>query len=261
MDRTVDHLMIRVENLTESLDWYKNNFEYVEVRDRVEAETYTNVFLAPKNRHPEGAYLELTYNHDGRTYKVGNGWDHFAVRVDDVAESYQKLVDQGVEGVVPPRESNRGKSAHVKDCDGHKIQLMESEIGPDWELDHIAWNVTNLDEGIEWFVDKFDYEQKRLTERPKDNSSVVAPKGGQKGTISIELISPQDNQGIAIGDAWGHIAIRADKLQKRWHELIVRGVEEYRSPESCNNRFAVTKYKDGHEVFITKEHLLEDVKS
>ncbi|MFB6218186.1 MAG: VOC family protein, partial [Halobacteriaceae archaeon] len=61
----LDHTMIRVEDLEESLDWYRTHLDYEE-KGRWEADTFTNVFLGPEDVHDAGALLELTYNHDGR---------------------------------------------------------------------------------------------------------------------------------------------------------------------------------------------------
>ena len=46
MDATLDHTMMRVEDLEESLDWYRTHLDYEE-QGRWEAETFTNVFLGP----------------------------------------------------------------------------------------------------------------------------------------------------------------------------------------------------------------------
>jgi len=67
MDGTFDHVMIRVEDLEESLDWYQTHLNYEE-KGRWEADTFTNVYLGPEEMHEDGATLELTYNHGDNTY-------------------------------------------------------------------------------------------------------------------------------------------------------------------------------------------------
>jgi len=47
MDGTFDHVMIRVEDLEESLDWYQTHLNYEE-KGRWEADTFTNVYLGPE---------------------------------------------------------------------------------------------------------------------------------------------------------------------------------------------------------------------
>lgn len=38
--------------------------------------------------------LELTYNHDGRTYDLGSGYGHIAVGVDDLDGTLERLEEQ-----------------------------------------------------------------------------------------------------------------------------------------------------------------------
>jgi lactoylglutathione lyase len=48
--------------------------------------------------------LELTFNHDGRTYDLGDAYGHIAVGVDDLAQTLDDLKGQGIE---PEREPYR----------------------------------------------------------------------------------------------------------------------------------------------------------
>ena len=125
MSETLDHTMMRVTDLDEALDWYQTHFEYEET-GRWEADTFTNVFLAPEDVHDEGAVLELTYNHDGRSYELGDAWGHIAVRVEDVDDAYEELMDAGVEDYRDP-ESCDNRYAFTKDTDGHEIEVVERE--------------------------------------------------------------------------------------------------------------------------------------
>src|SRR5215475_6148603 len=58
----------------------------------------TNYFFSVGDQE---SVLELTYNHDGRTYDVGSGYGHIAVGVDDLDQALARLKDQGIE---PERE-------------------------------------------------------------------------------------------------------------------------------------------------------------
>jgi lactoylglutathione lyase len=53
-----------------------------------------------------------------------------------------------------------------------------------------------------------------------------------------------------MGDAWGHLAVRASDLEDYWDQLMTREAEDYRDPESCDYNYAFTKDPDGHEVEI-----------
>jgi len=45
-----------------------------------------------------------------------------------------------------------------------------------------------------------------------------------------------------------HIAVRVpeDALQESYDQLMEEGVDDYRDPESCGNRYAFVKDPDGH---------------
>ena len=122
MSAIVDHTMIRVEDLEESVEWYTTHLDYEE-KSRSVHDTFTLVFLGPDGVHEDGALLELTYNHDDRTYEMGDAWGHIAVRGEDVHDAYYELMDEGVEDYRRP-EDNPGY-AFVKDPDGHEIEIVE----------------------------------------------------------------------------------------------------------------------------------------
>jgi lactoylglutathione lyase len=48
--------------------------------------------------------LELTFNHDGRTYDLGDAYGHIAIAVDDLEQTLGALKGQGIE---PEREPYR----------------------------------------------------------------------------------------------------------------------------------------------------------
>src|SRR6201994_1175019 len=52
--------------------------------------------------------LELTYNHDGRTYELGTGYGHIAVGVGDLDGTLAQLKEQGIEPERPPYQGSDG---------------------------------------------------------------------------------------------------------------------------------------------------------
>jgi lactoylglutathione lyase len=64
--------------------------------------------------------LELTYNHDGRTYELGTAYGHIAIGVDDLAATLARLAEQGIEPERPPYQVREGGSwlTFVQDPDG-----------------------------------------------------------------------------------------------------------------------------------------------
>jgi lactoylglutathione lyase len=71
--------------------------------------------------------LELTFNHDGRTYDLGTGYGHIAVGVDDLDGTLERLAGQGIEPEKPPYSVREGGSrlCFVRDPDGYRIELIE----------------------------------------------------------------------------------------------------------------------------------------
>jgi lactoylglutathione lyase len=71
--------------------------------------------------------LELTYNHDGRSYELGTGYGHIALGVDDLADTLAKLGEQGIEAEKEPYRVREGGSllCFVQDPDGYRLELIE----------------------------------------------------------------------------------------------------------------------------------------
>ena len=71
--------------------------------------------------------LELTYNHDGRTYDLGSGYGHIALAVDDLDDSLAQLKEQGIEPEREPYRVREGGSriCFVRDPDGYRIELID----------------------------------------------------------------------------------------------------------------------------------------
>ena len=84
----------------------------------------TNYFFGVPGQEEE---LELTLNHDGRTYELGTGYGHVALAVDDLAATLERLSGQGIEPEREPYRVREGGSllCFVRDPDGYRIELIE----------------------------------------------------------------------------------------------------------------------------------------
>jgi lactoylglutathione lyase len=71
--------------------------------------------------------LELTFNHDGRTYDIGTGYGHIAVAVDDLEVALAELAEQGIEAEREPYRVSEGGSliCFVRDPDDYRIELID----------------------------------------------------------------------------------------------------------------------------------------
>jgi lactoylglutathione lyase len=85
----------------------------------------TNYFFGVPGQAEE---LELTFNHDGRTYDNGTGYGHIAIGVDDLTATLERLATQGIEPEREPYRVREGGSllCFVRDPDDYRIELIES---------------------------------------------------------------------------------------------------------------------------------------
>ena len=248
MSATLDHTMIRVEDLNEALDWYCDNLGWVE-HDRWTADTFTNVYLGPPDSRDEAAMLELTYNHGDHTYDFGDAWGHIALRVRDVDTAYKKLMQNGVEDYRDP-ESCGGAYAFVKDPDGHEVELIERDYGARWSLDHTMIRVEDVFQSIGWYTRVLDYVVVERREYDTFALYFMKPADASMEAMSIELTYNYDGRSYDSGDAWGHVCIRSEDLHTDWNKFVERGAADHRDPASCDELFAFTKDPDAHEIEI-----------
>jgi lactoylglutathione lyase len=85
----------------------------------------TNYFLGFAGQEEE---LELTFNHDGRTYDLGTGYGHIAIGVDDLDATLARLAEQGIEPERPPYTVREGgnRLCFVRDPDEYRVELIET---------------------------------------------------------------------------------------------------------------------------------------
>ena len=71
--------------------------------------------------------LELTFNHDGRTYELGTAYGHVALGVDDLDATLARPKDQGIEPEREPYRVREGGSrlCFVRDPDSYRVELIE----------------------------------------------------------------------------------------------------------------------------------------
>jgi lactoylglutathione lyase len=121
------HTMVRITDPEKSRAFYEAlGFRFERDMDIVrngELEA-TNYFYGIGDHE---SVLELTFNHDGRTYDLGTGYGHIAVSVDDLAASLADLKEQGIEAEREPYRVRDGGSliCFVQDPDGYRIELID----------------------------------------------------------------------------------------------------------------------------------------
>jgi lactoylglutathione lyase len=121
------HTMVRITDPEKSRAFYEAlGFEFSRDMDIVrngEVEA-TNYFFSMGDNE---SVLELTFNHDGRTYELGDAYGHIAIAADDLDESLSRLKEQGIEPEREPYRVREGGSrlCFVRDPDGYRIELID----------------------------------------------------------------------------------------------------------------------------------------
>ena len=121
------HTMVRITDPARSREFYEAlGFTFGHEMDIVrngEREA-TNYFFSIGDT-PD--VLELTFNHDGRSYDNGTGYGHIAIAVESMTETLARLHEQGIEPERPPYQVTAGGSfiAFVRDPDDYRIELVE----------------------------------------------------------------------------------------------------------------------------------------
>ena len=121
------HTMVRITDPERSRAFYEAlGFRFTRDLDIVrngELEA-TNYFFSLGD---DESVLELTYNHDGRSYEMGTAYGHIALGVDDLDQTLADLKEQGIEPERPPYSVREGGSrlCFVRDPDDYRIELIE----------------------------------------------------------------------------------------------------------------------------------------
>jgi lactoylglutathione lyase len=121
------HTMVRITDPEKSRAFYEAlGFTFSRDMDIVrngELEA-TNYFFSMGD---DENVLELTFNHDGRTYDLGSGYGHIAIGVDDLDDTLAQLSEQGIQPEREPYRVREGGSriCFVQDPDGYRTELID----------------------------------------------------------------------------------------------------------------------------------------
>ena len=122
------HTMVRVSNLGRSLEFYCQVLGLIEVsRKESEAGRFTLVFLASSADSESADFdstpmIELTYNWDTEVYTGGRNFGHLAYSVENIYDTCERLMANGVIINRPPRD---GRMAFVRSPDNISIELLQ----------------------------------------------------------------------------------------------------------------------------------------
>mgnify|MGYP003290144650 CR=1 FL=1 len=119
------HTCVRVRDIDASLSFYQALG--LEERGRLNFDSAYNVYMGLPGDEDR---LELTVN-IGREepYDLGDGYNHFAVTVEDIDAALADLAEIGVEPEKPPyrpgEREDLPRIAFVADPDGYRVELID----------------------------------------------------------------------------------------------------------------------------------------
>ena len=121
------HIMLRVKNLDESIEFYTKHLGMKLLRKNDYPEgKFTLAFLGYKNEGDE-TVLELTYNWDVHQYNLGSAYGHIAIGVNNIYSTCEQMKRDGVNVIRDPGPMKHGCTvlAFIEDPNGYKIELLE----------------------------------------------------------------------------------------------------------------------------------------
>ena len=123
MALTYLHTMIRVKDLEQTMAFFELLGLQETRRYENEQGRFTLVFMAPPGQ--DEAPIELTYNWDGDDGLPSDSrhFGHLAYGVDNIYETCQHLMDNGVTINRPPRD---GRMAFIRTPDNISIELLQN---------------------------------------------------------------------------------------------------------------------------------------
>lgn len=118
------HTMVRVKDLDASMAFYELLGLTESKRYESEAGRFTLVYLTAPGQ--DDVALELTYNWDGDDGLPSDSrhFGHLAYAVDNIYETCQHLMDNGITINRPPRD---GRMAFVRSPDNISIELLHAD--------------------------------------------------------------------------------------------------------------------------------------
>ena len=120
------HTMIRVTDIDATVRFFEMLGLHEVRRINSEQGRFTLVFVAAPG--DEDAQVQLTYNwptegKEPEVYTGGRNFGHLAYRVENIYETCQRLMDNGVTINRPPRD---GHMAFVRTPDGISVELLQN---------------------------------------------------------------------------------------------------------------------------------------
>ena len=122
-----NHTMLRVKDITKSLDFYTRILGMALLRRNDYPEGKFTLAFVGYGPESEQAVIELTYNWGVDHYELGTAFGHIALEVDDAYAACDAIRTAGGKVVRDAGPMKHGSTviAFVEDPDGYKIELIQ----------------------------------------------------------------------------------------------------------------------------------------
>jgi lactoylglutathione lyase len=121
------HTMIRVNNLDETIKFYKDvlGMKLISLTDYPEGK-FTLAFMG-YGESKDDPCIELTYNYGVHSYELGSAFGHIAIGTNEINEICDKTRRSGFKVTLEPGPMKHGTTviAFLEDPNGYKIELIE----------------------------------------------------------------------------------------------------------------------------------------
>lgn len=123
------HTMIRVNNLLESIDFYKNFFDMKLLRKQDYPEGKFSLAFIGYGDESSNAVIELTHNWESNQYNHGDAFGHIAIEVADAYKTCNEIKRKGGKVLRDAGPMIHGTTviAFVEDPNGYKIELIQKD--------------------------------------------------------------------------------------------------------------------------------------
>jgi lactoylglutathione lyase len=116
------HTCLNVSDAERSVEWYTENLGFEESWGFETDDGRTvNRYVADES----GVEIQLSDTEGETPAEPGTLWDHLAVEVEDVDETFEAIDHHGVIAEPSDQPAAGARTAFVKDPDGHAVELIE----------------------------------------------------------------------------------------------------------------------------------------
>ena len=121
------HTMLRVNDLEESINFYKDFFGMDVLRQQDYPDGKFSLAFIGYGAESKNTVIELTHNWETKSYDHGGAFGHIAIEVDDAYKTCEEIKAKGGKVISEAGPMLHGTTilAFIEDPNGYKIELIQ----------------------------------------------------------------------------------------------------------------------------------------